>query len=64
MQKCLVFSAKRQLYVICKPWRKQQFDELIDSKMAGFWTYTIIKAFKLLKLSDWIVENRQKRYFE
>ena len=35
MQKCLVFSAKRQLYDICKPWRKQQFDELIDSKMAG-----------------------------
>ena len=27
--------------------------------MAGLWTYPIIKAFELLKLSDWNVENRQ-----
>ena len=33
-------------------------------KMVGLWTYPIIKAFKLLKLCDWNVENIQKRYFE
>ena len=27
--------------------------------MAGLWTYPTFEAFKLLKFSDWNVENRQ-----